>query len=70
MLMVIYLPIQISLGLRYHNLVRKEQAQSQEHCCTMLSFDVLNRVKHIGSGYPGKPFWYDQNMACSTLFVI
>jgi len=29
-----------------------------------INFDVLNRVKYIGSGYPGKPFWGTQNMAC------
>lgn len=26
--------------------------------------DMMNKVNHIGSGYPGKPFSQGENMAC------
>jgi len=31
---------------------------------------MLNKVKYIGSGYPGKPFSHGENMACFTDIII
>lgn len=40
------------------------RTSSTTHMLYTMCFKMLNKVKHLGPGCPGKPFWYDQNMAC------